>query len=342
MSPRSASDLYAEMKNMSVEERIRFFSLSLAEMHRELQESISEIESMQRALAESEENHRQLVETAQDAVITINHAGVVINWNQAAERMFGWSAGEAIGNNLGEMIVPEEFREQHARGLMRFQAAQPSNILNRTIEITALHRTKGKFPIELSIWPHQQSGKQIFSAFIRDITDRKQREQVVWLHANFDALTGLPNRRLLVNRLELAITQAIANETEVALLFIDLDRFKPVNDVYGHAVGDELLRLVAFRLQSVLREGDTVARLGGDEFIALLPGLKANDQLPRQTAEKISNALTQSFLIHEHVITISGSIGIALFPHDAADADTLLNSADKAMYSSKKATPRER
>lgn len=101
MSPRSASDLYAEMKNMSVEERIRFFSLSLAEMHRELQESISEIESMQRALAESEENHRQLVETAQDAVITINHAGVVINWNQAAERMFGWSAGEAIGNNFG-------------------------------------------------------------------------------------------------------------------------------------------------------------------------------------------------------------------------------------------------
>ncbi|MGR7574673.1 diguanylate cyclase domain-containing protein [Klebsiella aerogenes] len=178
--------------------------------------------------------------------------------------------------------------------------------------------------------------------FIRDITDRKQREQVVWLHANFDALTGLPNRRLLSNRLELAITQAIANETEVALLFIDLDRFKPVNDVYGHAVGDELLRLVAFRLQSVLREGDTVARLGGDEFIALLPGLKANDPLPRQTAEKISNALTQSFLIHEHIITISGSIGIALFPHDAADADTLLNSADKAMYSSKKATPRER
>lgn len=160
MPPRSASDLYAEMKNMSVEERIRFFSLSLAEMHRELQESISEIESMQRALAESEENHRQLVETAQDAVITINHAGVVINWNQAAERMFGWSAGEAIGNNLGEMIVPEEFREQHARGLMRFQAAQPSNILNRTIEITALHRTKGKFPIELSIWPHQQSASR--------------------------------------------------------------------------------------------------------------------------------------------------------------------------------------
>ncbi len=107
------------------------------------------------------------------------------------------------------------------------------------------------------------------------------------MHANFDALTGLPNRRLLSNRLELAITQAIANETEVALLFIDLDRFKPVNDVYGHAVGDELLRLVAFRLQSVLREGDTVARLGGDEFIALLPGLKANDPLPRQTAEKI-------------------------------------------------------
>ncbi len=225
MPPRTASDLYSEMKNMSVEERIRFFSLSLAEMHRELQESISQIESMKQALEESEEYHRQLVETAQDAVITIDHAGNVVNWNQAAERMFGWSAEEATGNSLGKMIVPEAFREQHARGLMRFQAGQPSNILNRTIEIAALHRTKGEFPIELSIWPHQQAGKQIFSAFIRDITDRKQREHIAWLHANFDALTGLPNRRLLVNRLELAIAQAIAHDKELALLFIDLDRF---------------------------------------------------------------------------------------------------------------------
>lgn len=338
MPPRTASDLYSEMKNMSVEERIRFFSLSLAEMHRELQESISQIESMKQALEESEEYHRQLVETAQDAVITIDHAGNVVNWNQAAERMFGWSAEEATGNSLGKMIVPDAFREQHARGLMRFQAGQPSNILNRTIEIAALHRTKGEFPIELSIWPHQQAGKQIFSAFIRDITDRKQREHIAWLHANFDALTGLPNRRLLVNRLELAI----AHDKEVALLFIDLDRFKPVNDLHGHAVGDELLRLVAFRLQSVLREGDTVARLGGDEFVALLPDLTTNDPLPTQTAEKVSAALAQSFLINEQVITISGSIGIARFPHDAGDADTLLNSADKAMYTHKRVTPGER
>jgi diguanylate cyclase (GGDEF)-like protein/PAS domain S-box-containing protein len=342
MPPRTASDLCSEMKKMSVEERIRFFSLSLEEMHRELQESIRQIESMKRALEESEEYHRQLVETAQDAVITIDQAGVVVNWNQAAERMFGWTAGEAIGNSLGEMIVPQAFREQHARGLMRFKAAQPSNILNRTIEIAALHRTKGEFPIELSIWPHQQGGKQIFSAFIRDITDRKQREHIAWLHANFDALTGLPNRRLLVNRLELAITQAIASGREVALLFIDLDRFKPVNDLHGHAVGDELLRLVAFRLQSLLREGDTIARLGGDEFVALLPDLAASDPLSTQTAEKVSAALAQSFLINEQVITISGSIGIARFPHDAVDADTLLNSADKAMYTRKRVAPGDR
>lgn len=340
MPPRTASALYDEMKKMSVEERIRFFSLSLEEIHRELRESLNEIEFMKRALEESEENHRQLVETAQDAVITIDDSGAVLNWNLAAERMFGWSSKEAIGSPLGEMIVPEEFREQHARGLARFQAAQPSNILNRTIEITALHRTKGTFPIELSIWPHQQSGKQLFSAFIRDITDRKQREQIAWLHANFDALTGLPNRRLLVNRLELAITQAIANDAELALLFVDLDRFKPVNDVHGHAVGDELLRLVAFRLQSVLREGDTVARLGGDEFIVLLPDLVTDDPLPEQTAEKISLALTQFFLINEYVITISASIGIARFPHDAEDANNLLNNADKAMYITKKITRR--
>ncbi len=146
----------------------------------------------------------------------------------------------------------------------------------------------------------------------------------------------------MVNRLELAIAQAIAHDKEVALLFIDLDRFKPVNDRHGHAVGDELLRLVAFRLQSVLREGDTVARLGGDEFVALLPDLTIDDALPTHTAEKISAALAQSFLINEQVISISGSIGIARFPHDACDADTLLNSADKAMYTRKRVTPGER
>ena len=101
-----------------------------------------------------------------------------------------------------------------------------------------------------------------------------------------------------------------------------------------------MLRLVAFRLQSVLREGDTVARLGGDEFIVLLPDLVTDDPLPEQTAEKISLALTQSFLINEYVITISASIGIARFPHDAEDANNLLNNADKAMYITKKITRR--
>ena len=115
-----------------------------------------------------------------------------------------------------------------------------------------------------------------------------------------------------------------------------------MNDLHGHAVGDELLRLVAFRLQSLLREGDTIARLGGDEFVALLPDLAASDPLPTQTAEKVSAALAQSFLINEQVITISGSIGIARFPHDAVDADTLLNSADKAMYTRKRVAPGDR
>ncbi|ADO48482.1 diguanylate cyclase domain-containing protein [[Enterobacter] lignolyticus] len=336
MSARTATELYEEMKCMTVEERIRFFSLSLAEVHRELQESIAQIESMQHALAESELNHRQLVETAQDAVITIDLSGQVINWNHAAERMFGWRAEESIGSDLSDMIIPQEFREQHKRGLMRFQASQPSTILNRTIEIMAMHRVKGQFPIELSIWPHQQSGKQLFSAFIRDITDRKQREHLAWLHANFDTLTGLPNRRLLVNRLEQAITLAISGQKNVALLFIDLDRFKPVNDTYGHSVGDELLRLVGFRLQSCLHEEDTLARLGGDEFVALLPDLNNDDMSLQPAIDSMTAALSQSFLINDIVISISGSIGVAVFPRDAQDADSLLNCADKAMYTAKK------
>ncbi len=331
----NARDLYEQLTLMPVDERLHFFSLTLTDVHRELQDYIVQLDSMRRFLEESEENYRQLVDSAQDAVITIDLTGRVIHWNRAAEKMFGWPASEAVGGVLGDLIVPHEHRVQHAKGLQRFKAEQSSNVLNKTIEITALHRSNGLFPIELSIWPHLQSGQQRFSAFIRDITDRKRREEATWNYAHFDALTGLPNRRLLTDRLEKAVEQAASMQSEVALLFIDLDRFKPVNDTYGHAVGDELLCLVASRLQGCLRKGDTVARLGGDEFIVLLPGLQAGAAVAQQVMRKITAALRQTFHIHDRLLDISGSVGIAVYPHDATQADALLARADAAMYAAK-------
>lgn len=156
---------------------------------------------------------------------------------------------------------------------------------------------------------------------------------MAWLHANFDSLTGSLNRRLRMNRPERAITQAISSGKGVALLFIDLECFKPANDIYGHAVGDELPHLVGFRLKSCLRGEYTLARLGGNEFVELLPGLKKEEIILRPIIDNMAAALSQSFLIDEHVISISGNVGISIFP---LDADSFLNCADKIMYMAKK------
>ncbi|AMK76647.1 diguanylate cyclase (GGDEF)-like protein [Methylomonas methanica] len=168
-----------------------------------------------------------------------------------------------------------------------------------------------------------------------DITARKAIEQHVHHLAHYDALTDLPNRTLLIDRLHQAIAQARREHSLLALLYLDLDKFKPVNDSFGHDVGDLLLKEVANRLEAcVKRETDTVSRLGGDEFVILL------SQLDRQSAaglvaENILTSLSQPFVIQQHILDISSSVGIAIYPDDGLDANTLMKNADHAMYQAK-------
>jgi diguanylate cyclase (GGDEF)-like protein len=153
--------------------------------------------------------------------------------------------------------------------------------------------------------------------------------------ALYDGLTDLPNRKLFTDRLLHALTRAKRDKTQVAVMFIDLDRFKPVNDEFGHAVGDLLLKEVAKRLQHSVRESDTVARLGGDEFVALFPYIQEShgDMI---VAEKILKALAEPFHIDGRILHISSSIGIAIYPQDGNDEKMLLKNADTAMYHAKK------
>jgi diguanylate cyclase (GGDEF)-like protein len=153
--------------------------------------------------------------------------------------------------------------------------------------------------------------------------------------ALYDVLTGLPNRKLITDRLQQAVARAKRNNSRVALMFIDLDKFKPVNDNYGHAVGDLLLQQVAKRLQACVRKSDTVSRLGGDEFVVLLP--QADDRKGvTVVAEKILDALSRPFELIGESFRISSSIGIAIYPDDAEDEKALLRNADSAMYHAKK------
>jgi diguanylate cyclase (GGDEF)-like protein/PAS domain S-box-containing protein len=167
-----------------------------------------------------------------------------------------------------------------------------------------------------------------------EIQERKLAEQQIRYLANHDALTALPNRRLLEDRLDQALELARRNNHLVAVQFIDLDRFKPINDRLGHRVGDLLLQAVAVRLRSLLRAVDTVSRLGGDEFVIVLPEMHSA-AAAGETAQKVLSALSQPYLIENHELLVTPSIGISLFPRDGNDVDTLLTCADTAMYFAK-------
>jgi diguanylate cyclase (GGDEF)-like protein/PAS domain S-box-containing protein len=175
-----------------------------------------------------------------------------------------------------------------------------------------------------------------FVAVKEDISARKAEEEAIWRQANFDALTGLPNRKLLANRMEQAITLTQRRGGELALLYIDLDGFKQINDTLGHAMGDVLLKDAAQRMRDCLREEDTLARLGGDEFVAVLPLIEAQ-QSAEMVAKKFLTHLEQPFDLKGHQGLISASIGIALYPDDALEADDLIKLADVAMYRAKAA-----
>src|SRR5262249_26408508 len=167
-----------------------------------------------------------------------------------------------------------------------------------------------------------------------DITERKRAEEQIESLAYRDILTGLPNRRLFTDRLHVAIGQAERQRTRLAVMFMDLDGFKLVNDTLGHAWGDELLRNVAGRLESAVRQADTVARLGGDEFTLLLPGLDPPAD-PERIAEKVLAALRPPFVLGSREFLVTGSIGIALYPEHGRDPEALVHNADAAMYRAK-------
>ena len=167
-----------------------------------------------------------------------------------------------------------------------------------------------------------------------EIQERKLAEQQIRYLANHDALTGLPNRRLLEDRLEQAMEMARRHGGQVAIQFIDLDRFKPVNDRHGHRVGDLLLQAVAVRLRSLLRAADTVSRIGVDEFVIVLPEMHSA-AAAAETAQKVLTALAKPYVIEDHELSVTPSIGISMYPRDGDDADTLLSCADEAMYHAK-------
>jgi len=282
----------------------------------------------------AEESQRWLatiVESSTDAIIGKTLDGIILSWNQAAERMYGYTAEEVIGRPI-TLLAPPERADEAERLLARVR--QGERIENFE---TRRRRKDGKqLYVSLTISPIRDAIGTIrgASTIARDISERKRTEARIRYLAHHDALTGLPNRLLFRDRIGHAIAQARRAHKQAAVLFLDLDGFKHINDSLGHEIGDKLLRMTARRLEGCLRHGDSVARLGGDEFVISLSDLTDNrDAMP--IAEKVLQALREPFHVQQHELHISGSIGISLCPADGEDADVLMRAADAAMYHAK-------
>lgn len=329
----SLAELHKDLENR-VETRTRDLQLA----NEMLSASIAQQLRFEQELRRREAELQMVLQNANDAYVCIDHHGVIRDWNQQAEHTFGWSREEAIGRPLDETIIPASMREAHRRGLARYLATGKHHVLNQHIELTAVRRDGITLPVEVRISPLFIDGKTIFSAFLHDITERKQAEAIREYEATHDSLTGLHNRRGMFNLLPEAIARARRTQTSLALLYIDLDGFKQINDTHGHDSGDHVLRVIGTRLQESIRQTDTAVRLGGDEFTILLENIKHGTTDADIVAHKILEAIQQPIQLDSTTGAISASIGIAVYYADnTISADQLLSQADSAMYEAKNA-----
>ncbi|MDX6550598.1 MAG: hypothetical protein QOJ31_1282 [Gaiellales bacterium] len=295
---------------------------------------ISGLKRAELRMRESEERARSIIETTSDAYLAADEQGVIVEWNNAAERMFGCDREEAIGQPLLDLVAADQSQELLA-GAMRTLTERGEG---STLELVGRHRDAGEFPSELTLWQVLVGGERTVNVFVRDITERKLREEQVTFMAYHDKLTGLPNRAMFEQHLELVLVRARHDGNAAGLLYMDLDRFKQVNDTLGHEAGDELLREVALRLRQAARSGDLVVRLGGDEFVVVLGDLPADvaPTVAAAVAQRIQDAFEKPCLLGGREFQASASIGVALFPDDATDAKALVTAADTGMYASKR------
>jgi diguanylate cyclase (GGDEF)-like protein/PAS domain S-box-containing protein len=286
-------------------------------------------------LRASETRFRTIAEMAREGIITIDEESRILFVNQAAESIFGYREDELLGQSL-TMLMPESLRHAHYGGVKRFIATGGRRVRWENLEFPGLRKDGTEIALEISLAEVSQGDERLFTGFVRDITQQKREESALVYQALHDALTDLPNRNLLQERLNRAILVSHRHSNQLALLFMDLDRFKDVNDTFGHHCGDQLLQQVAGRLVRTLRESDTVARLGGDEFAMLLPSTEERGAI--LTANRILGALKTSFEVDGHSFDIGASIGIAHYPQHGGDAATLMRRADVAMYAAKRAS----
>jgi diguanylate cyclase (GGDEF)-like protein/PAS domain S-box-containing protein len=285
------------------------------------------------ALKLSEERFRRLLENAPDAMVIVDEGGSIVLVNSQTERLFGYERHQLIGRAV-EMLVPARFRVAHRRNRAHFADAPHARPMGVGADLYARRWDGTEFPAEISLSPLQTERGKLYVAAVRDVTERRLAADALAHQATHDPLTGLPNRALFLDRLEHALAAAQRSQTKLAVLFLDFDDFKLVNDSLGHDTGDLLLVGLTPRLTEALRPGDTVGRFGGDEFVVLCPDL-TDEADAIAIAERIADHCGRPVSIRERDLQLTVSIGVAMVQDGDATPTVMLRDADAAMYRAK-------
>jgi diguanylate cyclase (GGDEF)-like protein/PAS domain S-box-containing protein len=293
---------------------------------------VTDVLETDQALIESEIRFRSILDSIEDGFFEVDLAGNFTFFNDQIPQHLGYSSEELIGLNYRKYMD-----EENAKLVFEtFHNVFMTSTSTKTVDWELMKKDGTKICVEASVSLRRDMNNNPigFCGIIRDITDRKKSERKLAYLAYHDPLTGLYNRKAFLERLDQTIREAKRYGNSRSILYIDLDRFKKVNDVFGHEAGDKLLVQVASRLKEILREGDYISRLGGDEFTVILAGpSKAN---PEKIAMRVLKSLARPYSIQGRKIDfVTPSIGVSTFPHDGHNADTLLKHADMAMYTAK-------
>jgi len=320
--------------SVDVHMRVRVLETSGDEAYMvECQDISSFIKASQEA-RQREQRLAGVLGTVMDAILTLNEDGVIETINPRTETMFGYKKQELIGDHIN-MLLPNAHKDYHEACVAKSYKTCKTMTFGTAIEIDGQNQDGDLFPIELSVTELHEGPNRLFTWVIRDITERKKAQADLEHMAHHDALTGLPNRNLFNDLMERAVYRSRRAKQLMAVMFVDLDKFKPVNDELGHDAGDAVLIAVAERMASHVRTSDTVARIGGDEFVAILENLDQWESASK-VATKIIESLTEPVEVDGgKQAQVGASIGISIFPDDGDSVDDLVKAADEAMYAVK-------
>lgn len=286
-----------------------------------------ELVERSKKIAASEARYSAILQHAGEGIVTLNQGVMIEGFNRTAEKLFGYKGSEILGTPFIHLLIPED--------ASRFAGPNGMPIIADDAMFTGLRKDGETFPLLLSISSFNHGDTTLFILVAQDVSERIAYEKKLAHLAYYDTLTGLPNRRLFYDRLQQTIANTARSEKLLAVFFLDLDRFKVINDTFGHQTGDLLLKAVAERLCSIVRSSDVIARLGGDEFTLILTNLSHVQDIERM-AQNILKLFAKPFTLAGHEMSTTTSIGISVYPFIDSDADELVKHADTAMYFAKK------